>query len=177
MTMPDHHRVSLTRAGIFQPFHEMVLANLPGGNAVIDALPKYAEIKKGRGLTFIGVSVPCGEAFFVCAKDLHLAGIKCRVITTTKLARAITKDANILDEWSDCDALFVDRFFVARKPVSECPFRGYEVDGIEEFLGERLNKRRAVFFKADAIVTPELGWWSEGFLKLVSNTNNTVKVL
>jgi len=178
MTISESHQRSLMRAGIGQRYIRKEFADLKDGDRysqetdVLDA----TQIKNGKGILFVGgPSVTADTVFYLAAKRMHLSGIGCRVTTLPTLVRAVSKDAEVLHEWMDTSALYIDGFYVKRLD-NTCPFRPYEMVYVEDFLKDRISKDRPIFLKSSVQVSAITGWWSDDFVQLVSDVTLTVRV-
>ena len=174
MINPSHAR-SLVRAGIGKIYHEMSWKEVTKCPDL--SHPDYSEIREGIGISFVGVpSNNLNTLFYLYARDMHLSGVGCRVVRLATLIRSVGKQAEIVSDWMEIPALFIDGFFLDN-PYKEGPFRPYEMLAGEELIRDRISCGRPVFVKANQGILECASWWTPDILQLIAKKTVTIKVL
>lgn len=159
---------SLTRAGIGRTYHRRSIAEV--GSEALDEWVRspLASLRQGEGWTFIGTT-EAYDAALLTARGLHIHGHGALVLPLHRLARWVDTEHE-LDRVYNVKSLFVTGFY---ETVHTPPLTGWQVQGIEEVLEERLDANRSVFIQMEKPFDAE-AWWTPRLRERLDNINRSL---
>lgn len=159
---------SLTRAGIGRAYHRRSIAEV-GAPTLHDWVQSpFESLRAGEGWTFIGTGAAY-DAALLTARGLHIQGQGALVLPLHRLARWVDTDHE-LDKVFAARALFITGFY---ETVHAPPLTGWQVQGIEEVLNERMDDSGSVFLQMEKPFDADT-WWTQRLRERLSDTNRSL---